>query len=76
MNALTYLAPYLHDPQLQSVVYQTMWAIFMRAPTYEIETLMHEACRLMESPRDLTRALEVFTDIIQKAPSYAEVPVP
>lgn len=67
--------------ELQEAAQDACWAVFMRSGSLEIDQLMEEGVALMQgagpagagSRTGLTRALEVFDEMVRLAPSYAEV---
>ena len=73
MQVMQALLQALRDPdgRVRQGAQDAMWAIWLRADNDEIEALMLEGIRLMES-EEYPEAAEVFTRMIAKAPKFAE----
>lgn len=59
------------DADVRQVAQNVMWAIWLRSDNDAIEALMMEGSRLMELEQ-YPEAVEVFSQIITKAPKFAE----
>jgi tetratricopeptide (TPR) repeat protein len=60
-----------HDVRIRAAAQNVMWAIWLRSGSDEIDTLMVEGVRLMES-QQYAEAVEVFDRIIARVPKFAE----
>jgi tetratricopeptide (TPR) repeat protein len=74
MAAAPALAGCLHDgePAVAEAAENALWAVFMRCPTPEMELLMQQGVLMMQRPEQWEAALDVFTELIDKAPMFAE----
>ena len=70
--ALPLLQSYLTDEMVGEVAEASMWSIFMRAPSAEIEKLVAEGMTEMSRPSSFPRAVETFGRVITAAPTFAE----
>jgi len=70
--ALPLLQTTLADPELGSVAEASMWSVFMRAPTPALQAQMDEALALMARSDTWPAAIRACTEMIQRAPSFAE----
>jgi len=59
------------DADVRLVAQNVMWAIWLRSDNEAIDALMAEGSRLIESEQ-YPEAVEVFSQIIAKAPKFAE----
>jgi len=59
------------DGRVRVTAQNVMWTIWLRSGNDEIDTLMAEGIRLMETER-YPAAVEVFDQIIARAPKFAE----
>jgi len=59
------------DPDVRAGAQHAMWAIWLRSGNEVIDGLMLEGIRLMEL-QQFSEAVEVFSDMVAKAPSFAE----
>ncbi|KAG2448743.1 hypothetical protein HYH02_006097 [Chlamydomonas schloesseri] len=66
------LASCLSNPELADTAEKAMWAIFMKCKDPRVNELMQEGCMYMRSPSTYDKALGVFSQMIQLAPSYVE----
>ena len=63
--------------ELVSAIENSLWAIWLRAPEHHseahvIDEAMVRGMRHMQTPVELPLAVEVFSDVIAQAPSFAE----
>jgi tetratricopeptide (TPR) repeat protein len=59
------------DVRVRAATQHVMWAIWMRSGNDEIDALMAEGVRLMESEQH-AEAVEIFNQIVARAPKFAE----
>jgi tetratricopeptide (TPR) repeat protein len=59
------------DGRVRAAAQEVMWTIWLRSGNDEIDALMSEGIRLMEAER-YPEAVELFTQIIARAPTFAE----
>lgn len=70
--ALPFLQQVLTDDDIGDIAEASMWTIFMRPPDPSIENLMAEGMVAMSRQNTFPLAIEIFTKIIDTAPSFAE----
>ena len=70
--ALPFLQQILTDNEIGDIAEASMWTIFMRPPDPSIENLMAEGMVAMSRQNTFPQALEIFSKIIDTAPSFAE----
>jgi tetratricopeptide (TPR) repeat protein len=72
-GATAALARALHDPDatVRSEAHDALWALWHRSGDPQIDIRLGEGIALMQAGR-LQESIDVFTDVITKAPAFAE----
>jgi len=71
-GALPILQRELADPEVGAIAESSIWSIFMRAPTPQIQLDMDRALRLMGNKESWVEAVNVLTDITSGSPEFGQ----